>query len=493
MIIDRFLSEIVFRIRALFDRRAVDRDLSDELASHLSMEIAALEAAGYSPDAAELEARRRFGSVAAAAEQTRSGWGITPLADLLADGRRAFRQMRRQPAFTAIVLTALGLGIGASVALTSVVNSLLVQPLPYANETEPTCSGRITRGTPRSTTSFVNGSACSTGSRSFSTDGATYATSTHSTDAASTLQLVVSTPTLFDVIGAQPLLGRLYDANDAQPGAAPVVVISYALWQQDFGADPAVIGRQIPLDGVPTTIIGVMPRAFFFPSPDLRAWRPLSSIRQNLNIKIVISAIVARARTGATPAQVDAEMQRLARALGRQFSYPSAWDHAHNPQAIPARTYTFGKVREPLLLLLGAVGLLLLITCANAAALILVRTTDRAGEMAVRRALGAGAGRRLARQVFAESLVLALCGAVIGTLVATLAFRVLVARLPLGNDLGVVATMGGTAFVAAFVLALFIALLVSIIPVRRLLRGADGSVSPRAQRARVASRSAPRA
>lgn len=472
----RFLTDLLFRLRALLRRDSADRELQDELSFHLSMDAAQLRSQGHSVADAEREARVRFGTVSVAAEDARRGWGLSLLEELVSDGRRALRQMRRNPGFTAIVLTALGLGIGASVALLSVVHSLLLRPLPYANESR----AHVFWGDYSwnyEEYDFLRGRMTAFDDLAvFSTDGASYSVRHDARQAASVLSYVVSTPSLFDVLGARPFLGRVYDANDDRPGAPPVVVLSYGTWQQDFAGDASVIGRQVQLDGAPTTIIGVMPRGFYFPTPDQRAWRPLQINSTEKRFRDRYLVVVAKAGPSLSSGRlVAAEMQRLAQELGRRFTYPPAWDHTRNAAAIPMREYVLGKVREPLLLLLGAVGLLLLIACANAAALILVRTTDRSTEMSVRKALGAGAGR-LARQVFAESLVMALCAAGVGSFVAAVGFQILVARLPLNNGLDTITSMGAWGFVAAFALALFIALGVSIIPMRHLLLGRVGNV-----------------
>ena len=249
-----------------------------------------------------------------------------------------------------------------------------------------------------------------------------------------------------------------------------MIVISDAVWRQDFGGAPSVIGHQIALDGELVTVIGVMPRGFFFPTPEIRAWRPLQLDPANTMYKVGYLTLVASAKPGASPALVNGDVQRIAKLLGARFTYSDAEDKTRGAHAIPIRTYLLGDVRTPLLLLLGAVALLFLIACANAAALILARTTDRAGEMAVRTALGAGAGR-LARQILAESLVLALCAAIMGALLASAGFRLLVARLPLQSGFGSTVAIGWISFATAFALALIIALVVSIVPIRHLLRG----------------------
>ncbi|MFI5230212.1 MAG: ADOP family duplicated permease, partial [Gemmatimonadales bacterium] len=399
------------------------------------------------------------------------------LIDLLADARHAVRQMRRSPGFALMVLTALGLGIGATVALVTVVDSLLLRPLPYSREAGVRVFWQEYSWTGEEYDFLRERIHLFDKLAVFSTDAVTYAANAHSGDVASVLPVVVSSPTLFDVLGVPPALGRAFDAADDRPGAAPVVVISYGMWQQDLAGDPGIIGRSILLDAKPVTVIGVMPRGFFFPSPEQRAWRPLQLDATQAEYKAAYLVVVARTPPGATDAQVGGEMRRVAQALRARFTYPAAWDHGRDADAIPVHTWVLGKVREPVILLFGAVVLLLVIACANATALMFARTSDRSGEMAIRTALGAGAGR-VARQVLVESLVLALSAAVVGAAVATAGFRVLVTRLPLTGGLGTVTSVGGVTFATAFVLALAIAIVVSAVQVRHLLRGMpDGGVA----------------
>jgi putative ABC transport system permease protein len=466
----RFFDDLIFRLRALLRRRDADRDLHDELAFHLAMETNALRRAGRSAADAEREARLEFGPMAGEAERAREGWGLTPLVELLADARHGLRQMRRRPGFSTLVVLSLGLGIGVTVALVSIVDSLVLRPLPYAHEQQVNVFWLDYTWTAEEHDFLARRLGVFDRMAAFSTDGSTYAVSTHASGASSLLSTVVSTPSLFDVLGVRPMLGRTYEANDDRPGAPPVVVVSYGLWRQDLAGDPKVIGRQIVLDGKPVTVIGVMPDGFYFPSPEQRAWRPLQLDPTSKGYKDAYLVLIARARANATSAQVTGEMQRLAKALATRFSYPAAWDHTKNPAAIPVHTYLLGSVREPLLLLLGAIGLLFLIACANAAALVLARTSDRSAEMAVRAALGAGSSR-LARQILAESLVLALCAATAGSALAALGFRLFVARLPLRGGIGDALTIGWVAFAAALVLSLVITVVVSAAPLRNLLRG----------------------
>ncbi len=392
--------------------------------------------------------------------------------ELVADARHALRQLRRRPGFSAILLVALGLGIGASVALVSVADSLMLRRLPYGNANSVHVFWMDQDWTGEEYDFLREHLGVFDELAAFSPDAAPYAPSAPSAGgaSASVLPFVVSSPTLFGVLGVHPQLGRAFDANDGRPEAPPVIVLSDGVWRQDFGGARSVIGHQILLDGETVTVIGVMPRGFFFPTPETRAWRPLRLDPANTMYKVGYLTLVASAKPGVSPALVNGEILRMAKLLGARFTYPDAWDKTKGAHAIPIHTYLLGDVRTPLLLLLGAVALLFLIACANAAALILARTTDRAGEMAVRTALGAGVGR-LARQILAESLVLAFGAAIVGSILASAGFRLVVTRLPLQSGFDNTVAIGWTSFAAAFALALVIAFVVSIVPVRHLFRG----------------------
>jgi putative ABC transport system permease protein len=459
----------------VFDRHTADRELNEELRFHRSMDVVSLRERGLSASQAEWEAGRHFGTLALETERAREGWGVSLLEELIADVRHALRQLQRRPGFSAIVLVALGLGIGASVSLVSVVDSLMLRRLPYENASRVHVFWMDRNWSGEEYDFLRERPGVFDQMAVFSTDAAPYVPNPGATGA-TVLTFVLSASTLFDVLGVHPALGRTFDASDDRTGAAPVIVISDPVWRQDFGGAPSVIGHQIALDGELVTVIGVMPRGFFFPTPEIRAWRPLRLDPANTMYKVGYLTLVASTRPGASPALVNGEVQRIAKLLGTRFTYSDAEDKTKGAHAIPIRTYLLGDVRTPLLLLLGAVALLFLIACANGAALILARTTDRAGEMAVRTALGAGAGR-LARQILAESLVLALCAAIMGSVLASAGFRLLVVRLPLQSGFGSTVTIGWTSFITAFALALIIALIVSIVPVRHLFRGAASSAS----------------
>ena len=270
----RLIRDLVFRARAIFDRDTADRELSEELQFHRSMDIASLRERGLSALQAEWEAGRHFGTLASETERARQGWGISLLEELMSDARHALRQLRRRPGFSAIVLVALGLGIGASVSLVSVVDSLMLRRLPYGNASRVYAFWMDRNWSGEEYDFLRERPGVFEQMAVFSTDAAPYAPSP-GTAGATVLPFVLSSPTLFDVLGAHPALGRMFDANDDHVGAPPVIVISDPVWRQDFGGASSVIGHRIALDGELVTVIGVMPRGILFPTPEIRAWRPL--------------------------------------------------------------------------------------------------------------------------------------------------------------------------------------------------------------------------
>lgn len=480
----RWLTNLWFRVRAILRRDDMERGLDEEVAFHLDMEARKLEEAGHTPQEARRLARVRFGGVERFREKTRASWGITALQDLGADLRFASRQLRKHFAFSLLAALTLALGIGGTVAIFSVVDGLLLRPLPVRDE------GALSvfwmdynwRGAEydfvRERTRAFPGLAA------FSNEGYTL----RGDERSSLIVATVASANLFDVLGAQPLLGRTFREGEDRPGAEPVVVLSWGTWQTELGGDRDVVGRRVELNGRPTTVIGVMPRDFYFPTPDMDAWVPLDLDPDDPayqgNGWLVL---IGRQGPGVTPARVDQDLTSLARALGERFDYPDAWDKTKSPHVTPLREYVLGDVRPPLLLLLGAVALVLLMACANVAALILTRTADRQGEMAVRAAIGAGR-TRLARQVLTESILLGVVGGVLGLGLAVAVFGVLVASLPLGSGLADTLSLDWRALAAALGLAVVTGAAISMAPMRHLLAGdlSRGSLGQRGQGGRAA-------
>ena len=457
-----------FRMRALLGRRSLESQVDQEFAFHVQMEAEKLQREGLSVDAAEAEAHRRFGSETRERERARDAWGVGLGYALIADARHALRQMRRRPGFSVLAVLTLGLGIGATTALFAVVYGLLVRPLPFRNEgLSVFWSAHNWRG---SEYDYVR-----EGSIAFDHIAAYSSLAeplrTGSSEASRLLEYVPATANLFDALGVKPVLGRGFAPGEDRPGAERVVVISHGLWQEEFGGAEDVIGRRVTIGGQPYTVIGVMPRGFYFPTPEFRAWRPLIL---DPNDPVYAGsgwlALIGAHKENVGQAELTQELARITRLLGERFTYTAAWDKTKNASMTPVREYLLGNVRDPLLLLMGAVALLLVIACANAAALILARTTDRTTELAVRLALGAS-HPRIARQIVTESIVMATISAIVGATVAAVGFRTLVASLPLQRGFGGAVSLGWQAFATAFVLALAVGLGVAAAPVRQVMRG----------------------
>lgn len=463
----RWLSDVAFRLRAIFHRDAMERDLADELAFHVQKAAEKNVAEGMDPDEALRRARIQFGGAERFRESARDSWGVSGLTDLGSDLRFAARQLRKNPAFGALAALTLALGIGGTVALFSVVNGLMLHPLPFPEE------GRVVtfwsdynwRGSEFDLVKDVPESFESVAA--YSNLGYTLRT-----EAGSKVVLgVVASAELWDVLGANPLLGRTFLPGEDRPGAEPVVVLSYGTWQREFGGDPHVVGRRMRLDGDPRTVVGVMPEDFYFPTPEWDVWVPLdldpADPAYANNGWLVL---VGRTAPGASQAAIDRDLGAIATALGENFQYTSRWDKTRNPYVVPLRDYLLGDIEPAMLLLLGTVGLLLLMACVNVTALILTKTADRTREMSVRAALGAGPAR-LARQVLTESVLLGLVAGVLGVVLAAALFDLLVASLPIDPSFRATLGLDWVTLLSALVLSVVAGSGIALAPIRNLLRG----------------------
>lgn len=463
----RKLGDLWFRVRALFARSTMQRELDDEMAFHLDMEARKLEAEGHSPPEARRLAHVRFGGVDRFAEKSRESWGVTALADLGGDLRWAARQLSKRPALGALGALTLALGIGGTVALFSVVHGLLIRPLPVQDQDRLVVfwSDYNWRGVEFD---FVRGRLEGfDGLAAFSNDAYTLRTEAGTSIVLST----VSSAELFDVLGARPLLGRTFREGEDRPGAEPVTVLSHGIWQQEFGGDRKIVGRRILLNGAPVTVIGVMPEGFYFPTPEMRIWTTLDLDPESGGYQGNGWLVLAgRLASETTDARLRDELARLGAALDERFDYPDRWNKARDPYVTPLREYLLGDVRPAVLLLMAAASLLLLMACANVAALLLARTSDRVGEMSVRTALGAGRGR-LVRQILTESVLLGAVGGTLGLALAASVFQVLVASLPLARGFEETLSLDWTTLAGALALSLVTGGLVSLAPTRALLRG----------------------
>ena len=394
-------------------RGDIDADIRDEIAFHLDARIQELVERGWTREAASREAARQFGNAAATAEycrdldlDTENHVRLSRLFDeVRQDIAYTVRTFAAQPAFTAIALLTIALGIGATTIVFSVVYRSLLAPLPYASADRL----MIVRAS-------IPDYADLRASTDVFEDSGIYASNQYLLDEEQTLGGVVS-PGVFTTLGVKPILGRTIEAGD---GAAPVVVLSHSLWRRKYGGDPNVIGRTILLYGTGYTVVGVMPLSFQFPARTFQLWASFDySItqvpQQARNRALRIWQVVGRLRPSITQAQAQAQLTALAERLEK--TYP-----ATNTQVgltlVGLRERLVGNSRAALMMALGAVGCLLLIACANVASLTLTRLTARTQELAVRAALGAGRWR-IARQLATESLLTAACGGAIGVLCAS--------------------------------------------------------------------------
>ncbi|CAN5880254.1 ABC transporter permease [soil metagenome] len=383
---------------------------------------------------------------------------------LLQDIRYAARRLLKSPGFTLVAVLTLALGIGANSAIFSVVNAVLLRSLPFAEPEQLVVFGTTKRGeepragsmSPPDYMSLREHNRSFSDVSAFSYGGATLT----GMDEPERIEAAWVSAGFFELFGAAPVLGRTIAPEEVQPGNTTVAVLSYAMWQQPFGGDPDVIGRTITLNGVTRTIIGVAPRGFDFPQK--RAlWVPLThneffSSETAVNRRAQYLNVAGRLRPGVSVEQAAAEVRSLAAQLEQQF--PETNTNV-TLATLPLHEVMVGEVRTPLLVLLGAVGLVLLIACANVANLLLARAAAREGEIAVRAALGAGRGR-LVRQLLTESVLLGLIGGALGLLLAywgtTLLSALRLEGIPRLDEIGLDgAVVGFTLVVALLTGAIF--------------------------------------
>ena len=474
------------RLRALFRREELERELDEELRFHLEREAAQNLRAGMNPNDAHYSALKSFGPLDKSKEECRDARGVRLIEEFLQDLRYGKRLLAKNPGVTLIAIVTLALGIGANTAIFSVVNAFLLRPLPYGDPDRLVMVDSQQRGQSVGV-SFSDYEDWRRQNNVFD-DLAFFNLRWNANldfgNETETLNLTFGTANLFSTLQVAPLLGHGPTAGDSD-----TVLLSHGLWQRRFSSDRSIVGRQIRVDGNSLTVVGVMPPGFRFPFQSDLWW--LSDRYFNRQTRgWRIDQTIARLKPGVSEEQADAEMKQIAARLAEAYPDTNAEVTA---TVVPLRDFWFGKLRRSFWLLLGACGFVLLIACANVANLLMTQATVRERELAVRAALGASRGR-LIRQSISEALLLVSIGCAVGIALGASSLRMLVTLLPAELlPFFVKIELDGRALTFTLVISVLSALFVGLIPALRtrsvdldqsLKEGGKSGTSTRMQRIR---------
>jgi predicted permease len=416
----------------LFRRSQFDRDLEEEMRLHRELREQEQIEAGVAPEEARYAARRRFGNEIALRQESREMWGWNWLENTLQDVRYGFRMLVKNPGFTTVAVLTLALGIGANTAMFSVVNAVLLRPLPYTDADRLVTLDETNAQLDHMSVAYLDFRDWQRENHSFTQVTAFVGDAFILTlpEGAEYLSGRYASADFFSVLGVQLALGRAFLPEGDQQGGRPVVIISHQFWQRHFSGSPQVLGKAVTLNGKGYTVVGVLPAGFrFFREVDV--YIPLGQFDpvqlQDRKVHSGIS-VVAHLKPGVTLDQARSDMAVVERHIAE--AYPDAAKGV-GTIVVPLKQYMVGNMGRTLMLFLVAVGFVLLIACANVANLILARSAARGREFAIRSALGAGRAR-LIRQLLVESVLLGLMGGALGLAVAAWGTRPGLAAVPGG-------------------------------------------------------------
>src|ERR1700680_971978 len=432
-------SDLLFRLRALFRRGAMEAEMGEELRSHFENQVEKHVASGLPRQEAIRRARLEFGGYEQLKEECRDARGVSFIDTLLQDVRYALRMLRSSPGFTAVAILTLALGIGANTAIFSVIDSVLLRPLPYENPGSlvliwETSSQPANLRNVVSPPDFLDWRSQNGAFQSMAAIFDERDNLTGTGDPQEVVSQGVSA-NFFSVLGVNPIMGAGFTAENDQVGHTRVVILSYGFWKERFAGDPAIIGKTIVMNGHPQAVVGVAPQNFnwFIKDGTLRGAKPQGwfpyvfpqNFHERKNVGRFLT-VVARLKPGITLPQAKTEMNAIAARVAEEYpDFNSHW----GVNVVPVRDQISGELRPALLILFGAVAFVLLIACANVSSLLLARAASREREMAIRTAIGASRWR-IARQLLMESLLLALIGGGIGVALAVWGTNALLAASP---------------------------------------------------------------
>jgi predicted permease len=475
-------------------RSRIYDDLTAEIQQHLEERTDALVDSGMARTEAERQARREFGNVTLLEERSREAWQLPKIELTLADVRYAVRQLRKSPGFALAAILTLGLGIGANTAIFTLIDSIMLRPLPFPHQE------RLAR-VAVDASPFPKGwiRELESHSQSFSSISGYGPNAEANVSRTGTPERVFGakvTVNIFDTLSIHPALGNFFSSENGVAGQDLVVVLSYGYWRDHFAGDPRVLGESIRIDGISRRIIGVMPAGVHFPYSDTQFVIPVA-FKGGDPIdpwKDFDLWALGRLKNGIQPAAAQAELRRLHPLLLPLFPWrmPDIW--AANVTVVPLLASIVGDIRPKLLLLFGSAGLILLIACANVANLMLAKAASREREMAIRGALGASAWR-IIRQLLTESVLLGALAGLVGLIMAYLSLQVFTQLLPadtprlsdVGLHLDVILFAAAASVLAGFLFGLVPAIKMASPTLQQALRSGSLSVIGKASQLRLST------